>query len=119
MHTRGFKLFLVIIVLVCAGLLKFRADKIKPLQPSDKLPDEFVLVLGVAQDAGYPQIGCDNECCAAYWKGKEGKKLITGLALVDKPAGKYWLIEATPDITVQLKNLQQVLKARKLNLLNF
>jgi pyrroloquinoline quinone biosynthesis protein B len=109
MHTRGFKLFLVIIVLICAGLLKFRADKFKPLQPSDTLPEEFVLVLGVAQDAGYPQIGCEKECCEAYWKGKEGKKLITGLALVDRPAGKFWLIEATPDITMQLKNLQRYL----------
>jgi pyrroloquinoline quinone biosynthesis protein B len=75
------------------------------------LPDFFVVVLGIAQDAGYPQAGCEKECCAVYWKGKEDKKLVTSLALVDREAGKYWLIEATPDIGLQLKNLQQYLPA--------
>jgi pyrroloquinoline quinone biosynthesis protein B len=112
MHTRGFKIFLVVIVLVCAALLKFRAVNQKPFVPADTLPDEFLVVLGVAQDAGYPQIGCDKECCDAYWKGKEGKKLVSCLALVDRPSKKYWLIEATPDITVQLKNLQALLPVK-------
>ncbi len=109
MHTRGFKLFLVAVVLICAALLKFRSGNQKPLLPPVRLPDEFVVVLGVAQDAGYPQIGCEKECCTDFWKGKEGKKQVTSLAIVDRPSGKYWLIEATPDINVQLKNLQQYL----------
>ena len=29
------------------------------------LPDQFLVVLGTAQDAGFPQIGCTNEYCAA------------------------------------------------------
>jgi len=118
MHTRGFKIFLVVIVLVCAALLKFRAVNQKPFVPADTLPDEFLVVLGVAQDAGYPQIGCDKECCDAYWKGKEGKKLVSCLALVDRPSKKYWLIEATPDITVQLKNLQALLPSGVFHLLS-
>jgi pyrroloquinoline quinone biosynthesis protein B len=28
----------------------------------------YVMVLGVAQDAGYPQMNCKKECCAAAWK---------------------------------------------------
>lgn len=111
MHTRGFKLFLVIAVLACAALLKFRSASQQPFLPASALPDQFITVLGIAQDAGYPQIGCDKECCKAFWKGKEGKKLVTCLALVDRPAGKYWLFEATPDITTQLSNLQQFLPA--------
>lgn len=109
MHTRGFKLFLLVVVLVCAALLKFRSLSQQPLLPANALPDEFVVVLGIAQDAGYPQIGCDKECCKAFWNGKEEKKGVTCLALVDRPSGKYWLIEATPDITTQLRNLQQYL----------
>ncbi len=112
MHTRGFKIFLVLIVLACAALLKFRTSNQKALLPADTLPDEFVVVLGVAQDAGYPQFGCTGECCDVYWKGKEAKKLVTCLALVDRPAQKYWLIEATPDITAQLKNLQPLLPVK-------
>lgn len=111
MHTRGFKLFLVIVVLVCAALLKFRSASQQSLLPASALPDQFIAVLGIAQDAGYPQIGCVKECCKAFWKGKEGKKLVTCLALVDRPSGKYWLIEATPDITTQLSNVQQYLSS--------
>lgn len=73
------------------------------------LPDRFLVVLGIAQDAGYPQIGCEKECCKAYWLGKEKKKLITCLALVDRKANQYWLFEATPDIAEQLHSLQPYL----------
>jgi pyrroloquinoline quinone biosynthesis protein B len=73
------------------------------------LPDKFLVVLGIAQDAGYPQIGCTKECCAAYWQGKEEKKYVACLALVDRKANQYWLFEATPDITYQLKSLQPYL----------
>lgn len=70
------------------------------------LPDQFLVVLGVAQDAGYPQIGCEKECCKMVWEGKEEKKHATCLALVDRKDRKYWLFEATPDIREQLKALQ-------------
>ena len=28
----------------------------------------FVMVLGIAQDAGYPQINCKKKCCYYDWK---------------------------------------------------
>jgi pyrroloquinoline quinone biosynthesis protein B len=72
----------------------------------DNIPDKFLMVLGIVQDAGYPQLGCELECCKAYWEGNESKKYITCLALVDRTAKQYWLFEATPDITAQLHTLQ-------------
>jgi len=74
-------------------------------------PEKFIVVLGIAQDAGYPQAGCEKDCCNAYWKHKEEKKLVTGLALVDNTTRQYWLLEASPDITAQLHNLQSRLPA--------
>ena len=74
-----------------------------------QLPDKFIVVLGIVQDAGFPQIGCQKECCNAFWQGKEAKKYITCLALVDRSANQYWLFEATPDIGAQLHNLQSYL----------
>ncbi|MEI9958825.1 MAG: MBL fold metallo-hydrolase [Ferruginibacter sp.] len=71
-----------------------------------KLPERFLVVLGITQDAGYPQIGCEKECCNAYWQGREEKKHIVCLALVDNIAKQYWLLEATPDITQQLHTVQ-------------
>ncbi len=79
--------------------------------PIEKLPDCFIVVLGNVQDAGYPQAGCMLPCCKAYWQGKEPKKLITSLALVDRKNNKYWLFEATPDITAQLHQVQRYLPA--------
>ena len=81
-------------------------------QTKAALPVRFLVVLGIAQDAGYPQIGCTKECCTAYWKNKEGKKYITCLALVDRKENQYWLFEATPDIAEQLHSLQPYLTSK-------
>ena len=77
-----------------------------------QLPEKFLVVLGIAQDAGYPQIGCEKECCKAYYEEKESKKYVTCLALVDRKADQYWLFEATPDITQQLHALQSYVKTK-------
>lgn len=83
-------------------------DRTTPVD-KNKLPEQFLVVLGIAQDAGYPQIGCNKQCCNAYYEGKEKKKLVTSLALVDKKENRYWLFDASPDITQQLYNLQSYL----------
>lgn len=99
-----------IFFLIFIGLLIQGCDPTtssSPVLPEKKnLPDKFIVVLGVAQDAGYPQIGCEKECCKAVWEGKEEKKHATCLALVERKEGKYWLFEATPDIREQFKTLQ-------------
>ena len=97
--------FLIVSVLItamgCKDEKQFPAEAVKK-----SLPEKFIVVLGVAQDAGYPQGGCEKDCCKVYWDGKEEKKLVTCLALVDRTASQYWLFEATPDIAQQLKNVQ-------------
>lgn len=90
-----------------------RSKESSPVQVKQQnLPDKFLVVLGIVQDAGYPQIGCEKECCKAYWNGKEEKKYVTCLALVDRKTNQYWLFEATPDITQQLHTLQPYLATR-------
>jgi pyrroloquinoline quinone biosynthesis protein B len=69
-------------------------------------PAIFLVVLGNAQDAGYPQIGCNKDCCKSFWQHQQSKKLVTSLALIDKTTNQYWLFEATPDITEQLQFAQ-------------
>lgn len=84
-----------------------KEEEQSPAEPvKESLPEKFIVVLGVAQDAGYPQAGCEKECCKVYHDGKEEKKLVTCLALVDRTTSQYWLFEATPDITQQLRNIQ-------------
>ena len=38
--------------------------------------NQYITVLGVAQDAGFPHVNCKKECCHDYYEGKESKKLI-------------------------------------------
>ena len=83
-----------------------------PANKEEQLPERFVTVLGIAQDAGYPQIGCNKTCCNQFYDGKETKKYITCLALVDRSSNQYWLFEATPDITAQLHSIQSFLKIK-------
>lgn len=64
-----------------------------------------VIVLGMAQDAGYPQAGCKKSCCEAYWKGENPKQHATCLALVNTQSNEAWLFEATPDIKDQIHAL--------------
>ena len=102
-----------IIVFLFAGLIllqeNYGQNRSGKKQKEQQLPDRFLVVLGIAQDAGYPQMGCKKTCCTAFWQGKEGKKYITCLALVDRIANQYWLFEATPDMSHQLHNLQPYL----------
>jgi len=66
--------------------------------------DPFIVVLGTTQDAGYPQIGCDKECCKKYWDKKIGKQKVSCLALFDPSTNQKWIFDATPDLTEQIHN---------------
>ncbi|QNN40619.1 MBL fold metallo-hydrolase [Pedobacter roseus] len=67
----------------------------------------FILVLGVAQDGGYPHIGCQRNCCKMAWKDEKLRRNVVSLALVDPKTKKWWLFEATPDIKVQLQDFRK------------
>jgi len=77
---------------------------------NDSLP--YVLVLGIAQDAGYPQMGCKEECCSKAWANDSLKKSPACLALVSPADKKWWLFEATPDIKEQLQYFSKLTKGQ-------
>ncbi len=69
-------------------------------------PDQFIVVLGNVQDAGYPHIGCERKCCSdARKQGRSG--FVSSLGLVDKSTGSRWLFDATPNISDQLHALNR------------
>jgi pyrroloquinoline quinone biosynthesis protein B len=74
-------------------------------QPQGKGP---ILVLGVAQDGGYPHAGCAKQCCAMAWKDTNKRRFVTSLALIDEQTKRWWLFEATPDIKEQLEYFRQL-----------
>jgi len=67
-----------------------------------------VIVLGNAQDAGYPQAGCDRECCKLARSNPSARRFATSLAIVDHANSKRYLFECTPDFREQLYLLDQL-----------
>lgn len=70
----------------------------------EKLPTEipYVMVLGTAQDAGYPQGGERDEFKLIEQERRE-RTYTVALALVDPVTSKRYLFEATPDFREQLE----------------
>ncbi|WP_290877773.1 MBL fold metallo-hydrolase [Gracilimonas sp.] len=73
---------------------------------SDKTSQQFITVLGIAQDAGFPQADCEKEHCKQYWDGRVEKRHVVSLGLSDQTTGQNWMFEATPDFTYQLHQLK-------------
>lgn len=71
-----------------------------------KLNGQYITVLGIAQDAGFPQINCKKMCCKVFYNGEESKKLISSLGLIDLDNQKKYIFDATPDFTQQTQDLK-------------
>ena len=76
----------------------------------------FVVVLGIAQDAGYPQAGCLKDCCKDAWQQPSKKRSVSCIAIVDTVEGKAWMVDATPDFKNQAWRLENLLPNKTLNL---
>ncbi len=61
----------------------------------------YTIVLGIAQDAGYPQAGTKSPA----WDHPELRRLVACLGIVDPATGQRWMIDATPDFPDELHRL--------------
>ncbi len=75
----------------------------------------YVLVLGTAQDAGVPQMGCDSPFCKKAWANGTHEP-VSSIALVDPDNGKRWIFDATPDLPKQFEMLRSATKDRSARL---
>ena len=92
------RVFLTIIILATLACNK-------SMKKNEKTP--YVVVLGVAQDAGYPQAGCNKDCCKDAWEDPAKRKNVSCLALVDPISKEQWIFDATPDVKFQLQLLEK------------
>lgn len=76
----------------------------------------YFVVLGVGQDAGVPQMGCDSPFCRKAWKDNSLRQTVASIALVDPDTGERWIFDATPDLPEQLELLKGVTRDRSNNL---
>jgi pyrroloquinoline quinone biosynthesis protein B len=60
-------------LVICFIFLNFRSLAQEP----------FVLVLGIAQDGGFPQANCQKKCCKSVWANKKARQFVNSIVLVD------------------------------------
>src|SRR5262245_42301715 len=72
----------------------------------------YVLVLGIGQDAGVPQMGCDSPFCRLAWNEPSRREMVSSIALVDPDSGRRWIFDATPDLPEQFELLRNTTRDR-------
>ena len=91
--------FLILVTLVATGSMATAPVR-------TQVADGWELVvLGIAQDAGIPQLGCDQELCRSIREGRRKPERVSSLGLVNRGLGLSYLFDATPDIVSQLGTL--------------
>lgn len=96
--------FWLAILFVFISCDKIAVEKSEILKPHTQ---QYLTVLGTAQDGGYPHIGCQKICCTNYYDGHQTRKSVVSLGLVDTENKQKWLFDATPDMHTQLADLEQ------------
>lgn len=67
----------------------------------------FLRILGIAQDAGYPQANCYQPHCNRAWEDSALRRTTSCIAVIDPASKTKYLFDATPDIREQLYRLNQ------------
>lgn len=81
-------------------------DPPKGMEETEVATDEpFVVVLGIAQDAGIPQAGAFTH---PGWEDPSLRRRVVCLGLVDPRSRRRWMFEATPDFRDQLHHLHRL-----------
>jgi pyrroloquinoline quinone biosynthesis protein B len=94
----------LIVLTFCVGVLLQSCTENGP--PDFQTGDgPYVVVLGIAQDAGYPQAGCTKDCCRHLWSQHTERKMVSCIALIDPVEQQAWMFDATPDFKFQLAEL--------------
>ena len=60
--------------------------------------------MGTVQDGGIPHLGCIKFCCKNYFERGFSKKRVVSLGISDHKKKKNYLVEASPDISIQLNS---------------
>jgi pyrroloquinoline quinone biosynthesis protein B len=68
-------------------------------------PAQEAIVLGIAQDGGVPHLGCAQKLCREARRDPAKRRRVASLGLLDRDAGKRFVIDATPDFPAQVEAL--------------
>ena len=66
-----------------------------------------LMILGTAQDGGYPQAGCNKPCCKTAWNNPEQRRWVSCISIINRSSNQAWLFDITPDFREQWQMLQR------------
>ena len=69
-----------------------------------------LVILGTIQDAGSPHIGCKKKCCIELFDNPDKDRQVVSLGILDPQNDKSFMIEASPDIASQMKEVGDLSK---------
>ncbi|WP_108866245.1 MBL fold metallo-hydrolase [Aquimarina aquimarini] len=97
-------IFLIVSILI----ISCKNEKVSIKNQSDlsNKTNQYITVLGIAQDGGFPHINNTDEF-EEIKESKSKKELVTSLGVIDLTAGKKFMFEATPDMPEQLAILNK------------
>ena len=68
--NRRFNCLMKLLLVLVSGISASNVMADEPAKPVQ------LIVLGIAQDAGFPQAACQKNCCAAAWKDHSLRKNV-------------------------------------------
>jgi pyrroloquinoline quinone biosynthesis protein B len=98
-------LFFLFILTACRPVEANEALKKSGL-PADSVS---VVVLGTLQDGGWPHAGCKKPCCDSLFRTDKTGGMVVSLGLCDAHNKSYYMVEAGPDWSRQVRHLQEML----------
>ena len=106
-YVRIFLLLALVGLADVATALKNVAPALKNVAPALKPANApYTILLGLAQDGGYPQAGCNRPDCEAAWTDQRLRRRVASLGIVDPTSNQRWMIDASPDFPAQQRMLQ-------------
>jgi pyrroloquinoline quinone biosynthesis protein B len=91
----------VVAVFAVTAVALARAGRVSLPQASDW----ELVVLGIAQDAGIPHLGCQQALCQSIRAGRRPPERVSSLGLVNRTRDRAYVFDATPDMPSQLHSL--------------
>ncbi len=92
--------------LVTATIMSLGAEHGRTARGTQAVDEGWrVIVLGVAQDGGIPQMGCQRPVCEDVRSGRRSRARVSSLGLVNGSRGAAYLFDATPDFPSQVEAL--------------
>ncbi len=79
----------------------------------------YLYVLGITQDAGYPQAGCYRPHCMPGWEQKDRRLTASSIALVSPSSDTTHIFDATPHLPDQLYRLEREAPSDRYSLAGF